>query len=127
MARFTGKMGKVTLASGEVTSITDWTLDAKVDDVTSTAMQDTWHQKLTTFLGWDGSFTGHWESAGANIAAWTQFLTGATATVELFPDKNQTEKFAGSAFIEFNLKAPHNGVVAFTAKFKGTGTLTRTP
>ena len=126
MARFTGKDGKITLASSEVISMTSWSLDAKLDVVDDTAFQDIWHSKLSTFKGWTATVEGLWESSGGNSAFWDQFLLGTTATIELFPNKNATEKYSGSAFIDFSIKVVKDGVISFTAKVEGTGALTRT-
>jgi len=127
MARITGKDGKVKLGGVEVARITNWSIDTKIDIVDATAMQDAWHQKLSTFKSWTGSVEGVWENDGSNKQFWDTFLTAATATLELYPVGTATEKWSGSAFCDFSIKVAKDAVVMFTARVEGTDALTRTP
>jgi hypothetical protein len=125
MPRITGKSGKITVGGVEVGTMIEWAIDAKTDVVDATAFQDTWHQKLGTFLSWTGSCSGRW--LGSANSFWTTFLTGAVGTVQFFPVAGATENFNGDAFLDFSIKVAKDGVVDFTCKVEGTGTLTHTP
>ena len=127
MARLTGKKGAVKIAAGTVLSTDSWDLSVKLDTIDVTAFSDTWHVNLATFLGWSGTVTGKYESAGANIDFWTAVLSGASVALSLWPDSTTTENYAGSAFCDFSIKETHNGVITWSAAFMGTGVLTRTP
>jgi len=125
MARITGKAGKVTVGGVEQAQMQAWNIDAKTDVVDATAFQDTWHQKLSTFLGWTATIEGLW--LGSVNAFWTAFLSGATVSVVMYPIAGGTECFTGDAFADFSIKVVKDGVITFTAKLEGTGTLSHTP
>jgi len=98
-------------------------------------MGDAFREQLSLIREWDATAEGRWESAGGNTAFWDSFVAATTVgghqsgkvTVDLYPDAATTEKYTGDAFADFSLKAPHDGVVEFTAALKGTGSLVRTP
>ena len=127
MARITGKSGAVKLGGTKVASLTNWSIDAKLDTVDDTAFEDIWHNFLSTFKGWTGTVEGIWEQGGTNTAFWDQLLLTTTAVLDFYPDIGTTEKFTGSAFCDFSIKVAKDGVITFTAAVKGTGAMTRTP
>ena len=121
--RITGKAGKITVASVEVAQIHEWSLDASVDVVDVTAFQDTWHQKLTTFLGFTGTLTGRWTG---DATFWTALVGAVPVTLALYLTAGGTTNWTGSAICNFSISVPFDGAVDFTASFEGTGTLSFT-
>jgi predicted secreted protein len=123
MARYTGKNGKVTVGGGEVAQMMNWKIDSTVDVVDATAMQDTWRQKLPTFMSWKGSAEFRWT---ADATLWTTFLTAASVALVFYFDKNVAHYFSGSAFVNFSFNTPFDNVVTYSCPFEGTDTLSYT-
>lgn len=125
--RITGKQGKVTTGASPaiVASISNWAIDAKLPTVDATAMGDSFHQKLGLIRDWTATVEGYWEQGSTNTQFFDIWNGAAKVQCEFFPDQSTTEKWVGEAFANFNLKAAHDGVVAFSATLEGTGALTR--
>ena len=100
----------------EIGDLFNWAVDTKVDIVDSTGFQDTWHQKLATFLGWTGSAEGYYVSS----YWYTQFTNKNAMYVVLYPDKNSVYRWVGACFIDWGIKVTKDAPVTSPIKFEGT-------
>jgi hypothetical protein len=135
MSRITGKNGQLKIGGSVIASITAWSINAKIPVAKATAMMDQFAVNLSLIREWTADVEGIWESAGANTAVFDAFVAATTdgghqsgkITVDFYPDENETEKWTGDVFADFDIKVGHDKTVMFTGKLTGTGSLVRTP
>ena len=102
-----------------VGDFTDWSVDAMIDVVDATAMGDTWHQKVTTFLGWTATVEHFYVSS----YFWTAFVTGNTFYVKFFIDGAGTTCWLGNGFFQWGVSVPFDGAIKEAISFEGTDQL----
>lgn len=135
MARITGKNGTIKIGAVVVADITDWSLDLKIPLADATAMGDAFKANLSLIREWSGTVKGWYGNADEQALTRGSFFAATTSggptsgavTISLFPDAAATEKFEGSAYLDFTLGVDKGKTDEFTAKFTGNGAITRTP
>ena len=102
-------------------------------------MGDAFKAKGSLIREWSATIKGKWDSTLSNVtnlfdSAFAAATTsgGATSgklTFVFYPDATSgtTECYTGDGYLDFSLKAPVGGAVAFDGKIAGTGSLVRTP
>lgn len=135
MARITGKNGTIKIGGTVVAMIQDWSLDAKIPLADATSMGDQFAEKRSLIREWSGQIKGVYGNADEQTLIRSSFFgattdgggTSGKVTLDLYPDAAATEKFSGDVYIDFALSVDKAKANEFTAKFTGTGALTRTP
>ena len=124
MAKITGESGYVKEGSTSVAEMMDWTLTTDRDMYDGTIFGDTWHENVAGLGSATAVADGFWYIGDTGQAALqTAYLNGTTITLNLSP--NGTNAYSATAFVKgLVVKAPVNGIVAFTANFQITGAVT---
>ena len=109
----------------------DWTLDMKIGTTDSTAFQDTFAQKLSTFRSWSATATGYHVSA----YWWDLFITtsegGTTPECYLvfYPDIGAptltNERYIGAGTIDAAVDVKKDAAVTEKITFNGTGAIAK--
>jgi hypothetical protein len=104
----------------DVGDLFNWTLNAKVNVVDTTAFQDQFKEKRSSFREWSASAESYHVSG-----YWFDAFSGEEFYVELYPDANETERWVGAVFVDDAPKVKMDAAVTETLGFTGTGALQR--
>lgn len=127
MAVLTGQAGSVKLAANAILEMDSWTVTFGPNLVNSHSFGDSWEEKTATIKRWTGTATGRFDDTDTTgaLALNTDALNGdQAADVRFYVD--DTNYWAGAAYVEVSASASVDGLVEATFTFTGTGALTYT-
>lgn len=126
MAKVHGKGGKVLIDANEVAEVGLWSGDLITSLVETTALQDSFIERLAGVVGMTGTIECFWDSADTNgqVAMMTAVLTPVTVNLRLYEDS--THYFDFAAFLEVGSSVSIADAVKRTYTFSNHQTISYT-
>ena len=126
MAKVHGKGGKATVDANEIAEIGSWSGDLTTGLVETTALQDSFVERVGGPVGMTGTIECFWDSADTNgqVAMMTAVITPATVNLYLYEDA--THYFSMAAFLEAGSNVSITDAVKRTYSFSSHGTIAYT-
>lgn len=124
MATIHGRGGKFMIGAGVIAEAREWTLNITRSKDEDEAFGDSWRTQLGGIKEWSGSVEFNYDPAVTTLhdAAMADTVTA----ISLFPVGSGTAKYAGNAWVEFDLTVGVGGTARGTANFEGDGALAYT-
>lgn len=104
----------------DVGDLFNWTLTAKVTTVDTTAFQDAFKEKRSSFREWSATAESYHVSG-----YWFDAFSGNEFYIELYPDANALERWVGAVHVDDAPKVKMDAAVTESLNFTGTGALVR--
>lgn len=126
MAKVHGKGGKATVDANEIAEIGLWSGDLDIGLVETTALQDSFTERLAGVVGMTGTIDCFWDSGNTEgqVAMMTAVLTPVTVNLYLYEDA--THYFSMAAFLEAGANVSITDAVKRTYTFSNHGTIAYT-
>lgn len=130
MARISGKNGRlyVNIASGgtaePIAFINSFSLQATQDRQDATAFGDTQKVYVAGFSDAQGSFSGFWDDATAQL--YTAAVDSVARKWYWYPDTTSTTRYwFGTAFFDFSIEENLSGPVSISGSWSAASTIAR--
>jgi hypothetical protein len=124
MASIHGRGGKFLIGAGIIAEAREWTLNITRSKDEDEAFGDAWRTQLGGIKEWSGSVEFNYDPAVTSLH--DPALGDTVTAISLFPVASGTAKYAGNAWLEFDLTVGIGGTARGTCSFEGDGALAYT-